>query len=327
MATEKPIICRIEIEALLRLKGAVTFDIYIRLSEDKTIKLSHGEDIHLVLPRYKEKGVEYVYVIKDHYIQYLESLRKNMANKFYDPKTTTDEQAMLLDDSYKAARESFGKLGLTENAVLMAEDVSKKGWDVVNKSNNIYQFFLAFKAKCDEQLMKKMLVSYTVTLMISTFDWQSSSIKEKASLSCILSDINLEPADFALMDACGNNYDKLPPKIFNHPLEISKILQEGGSTLVSKETIIMIEQHHEKPDGSGYPKKIRHSTITLLSAIQIVAEDFVDLLVRNNFNHKLHKEMLASFFQKYYQGNFRKATISLYKMFGVEVPGFKTFDS
>ncbi len=321
MEDDKKTVCRLDIDSLLRFEGSVTFDIYIRLSDDKTVKLSRGEDIKQVLPKYKEKGVDYVYVIKEQYIQYLEFLRGNLTSKFYNPLTSTIDQVEMLSDSYKATRESFIKLGISENAVLMAEEVSRKSLDVVNKSANIYQFFIAFKEKCDKQLMNKMLISYTTTLMISTFDWQTAAIKEKAALSCILSDIILEPEDFDIMAACGTDYKNLPEKIYNHPLEISRMLQSGGS-MISKETIIMIEQHHEKPDGTGYPKKLRHTTITLLSAIQIVAEDFVEALIRNNFDHKAHKELLALFLNKYYQGNFRKAAISLCKMFGVDVPGF-----
>ncbi len=85
---------------------------------------------------------------------------------------------------------------------------------------------------------------------------------------------------------------------------------------------LSLEQHHEKPDGTGFPKKLRHSTITLLSAIQIVAEDFIENLITTNFDHRVHDELLRKFLLRYYQGNFRKAAMSLCKMFGVEVPGF-----
>ena len=84
----------------------------------------------------------------------------------------------------------------------------------------------------------------------------------------------------------------------------------------------MVEQHHERPDGTGFPKKLRHTTITLLSAIQIVAEDFIENLIATNFDHRLHDEILRKFLNRYYQGNFRKAAMSLCKMFGMDVPGF-----
>ncbi len=318
---DKNSICKINIDALLRFGREVGFDIYIRLSDDKTIKISHAEDYRQVLPKYKEKGIQYVYVVKEQYTQYLEGLKSSLTNKFYNPSTTPQNQIELLSESYKAVRQSLVQFGMNEVALSVAEELSRKSLDVISKSANIYQFFLDFKKNCDEQLMKKMMVSYTTTLMISNFDWQTAAIKEKAALSCILSDIILNAEELAELEAKKDTPDQLSEKVYNHPLTISKMLQEGGN-IVSKETAIMVEQHHEKPDGIGFPRKLRHTTITLLSAIQIVAEDFIENLMATNFDHRLHDEILRKFLTRYYQANFRKAAMSLCKMFGMDVPGF-----
>jgi response regulator RpfG family c-di-GMP phosphodiesterase len=109
--------------------------------------------------------------------------------------------------------------------------------------------------------------------------------------------------------------DKLDPKIVNHPLETSRILNKRGTTL-PRETVIIIEQHHERPDGKGYPMGMNHTNINILAACYIVSCHFIDLLVVNQFKPEKKDEILTELFDEYAMGNYKKAVRALQKILG-----------
>ena len=44
---------------------------------------------------------------------------------------------------------------------------------------------------------------------------------------------------------------------------------------------VIIEQHHERPDGNGFPNGINFKRISVFSSIFIVAHDFVKYVMNN----------------------------------------------
>jgi len=318
---DKEAICKIEVDTILRYGNEVSFDVYIRLSDTKIVKISRKEDkFQDVVLKYKVKGVTHVYVNKADYVSYLQNLKNSLTNKFFDPGTQPEKAVVQLNDAYSAVRESCQKMGFEEHSIALAEEVSKKSMEMVNKSPNIFKFFIEFKEKCDKEFMRKMLVSYTSSLMITTFEWQSAAIKEKAALASMLCDITLTPQDFVDIKANEKTPEKLSERLRNHPLQISSmLLLQEKQGMISKETLLVIEQHHERPEGEGLPRKLRHTAITLLSAIHIVADLFIDLLIKHNFDSKQQEDILTQVYNCYNQGNFRKATISLCRVFGIEL--------
>jgi response regulator RpfG family c-di-GMP phosphodiesterase len=74
----------------------------------------------------------------------------------------------------------------------------------------------------------------------------------------------------------------------------------------------MIREHHERPDGSGFPRGLGANSISLLGAIFIVSlkvSDFIylrsDALSPENYDN-LRLELKSELLQNYYHGQFRK---------------------
>jgi response regulator RpfG family c-di-GMP phosphodiesterase len=161
--------------------------------------------------------------------------------------------------------------------------------------------------------MKSLLTSYTCGLIIEQFPWQSPIIKEKTSMAAFLCDINLTCDEFKAMEE-SSDQTYLSKRVLNHPTTIAETLKQRSSQL-SHETITIISEHHERPDGSGYPGGLDHQRINLLSAVHIVARDFVSLLIEKKFDAAQKNEILAGLKRKYHQGNFKKATEAIINIF------------
>lgn len=305
--------CAINIKEVLNIEGEIPFDIFIRLSNEKIVKLEHGSsDSRQRLVDYHRKGLKQIVVPKEQYIAFIESFKNELTSKFFsNPNTTIEEKVDILDKSYEMARNTFKNIGFNESALEMAEEINRQSLKIIKNAPNVFKFFNEFKEKASNEFLKSMLTSFTLTTLIDTFDWSSDPLKEKSSMAVMLIDVLLDSGEINKAKNRDNiPKDKLDPHIVNHPLETSRTLNKRGDTL-SRETVLIIEQHHERPDGNGYPAGLNHSSINILAACYIVSCHFIDLLVEYQFKPDKKDDILEILFEEYAMGNFKKATRAL----------------
>lgn len=307
---------KIPIEIVIKFGKSFPFSIFIKLA-DKIIKLSHGdEERQEQFQKYSDKGMMFVYVVKNDYISYLNGLKDNMAAKFGDPDTIAPTQDLVgvLDVAHRSIKSVFEEGFIPPESIDLAKVVASNSLKMIEKTPNIFQFFGEFKEKCSQQFMLSMITGYLTSCMVETFDWQTSAIKEKLTLACLLCDITLENEDFIEMKEKDDNPKELSPKVLNHPAKVVELLTPNIESL-SKEILTIIIEHHEKPDGTGYPAGTKHLQINVLSAIFIVAYDFVEVFIDLKFDNKVIPKIMIGLGAKYNMGCFKKAYKALESVF------------
>ena len=86
--------------------------------------------------------------------------------------------------------------------------------------------------------------------------------------------------------------------------------------LIPPEIITIIEQHHELPDGKGFPLGITGGRFNSLSCIFIVSQQFVERLHAANFDFDQRLRIITEIQRKYESKNFDKALEGLVKVVG-----------
>jgi response regulator RpfG family c-di-GMP phosphodiesterase len=71
--------------------------------------------------------------------------------------------------------------------------------------------------------------------------------------------------------------------------------------------------HHERPDGKGYPNAIPGNKIPPMACVFIVAHDLVDYL-QSGFAYPSIENFLKLNEKEYQAGNFRKIALALQSM-------------
>jgi response regulator RpfG family c-di-GMP phosphodiesterase len=89
-----------------------------------------------------------------------------------------------------------------------------------------------------------------------------------------------------------------------HPLHASQTAQTIDVLPPDVEQIIL--QHHEAPDGSGFPRGLTANRIHYLSSVFIIAEDLVQFLADGEALETSLKDFLTWGENRYQQGNFKK---------------------
>ena len=110
------------------------------------------------------------------------------------------------------------------------------------------------------------------------------------------------------------------PSLRQHP-QIGKKLSErllGGSS----PSLEIIEQHHERLDGSGYPLGLTDSEIGLLSKIVMVVDEYDDLCNAQEISRSLTPyEALSHLYSKQRGRLWEDAIVALVRMLSVYPPG------
>lgn len=320
---------RIRMEALVLYGSDHPIDAYIQLSDSKFVKIVNKVSANLeMLARYHKKGVAFVYIPISDFDLFTNSVREQLGKRLKKISTDNSEPAQEIKNIEDKARalssaqdimKAIVNTGnINDESKRLAHDICDKTFDMVT-TTNVAKYFISFKKNCSEEFLHATVVSFIACAMIDNFSWGNEEIKKKVTLAAILCDMTLTPEDFVILKKSKGDKDRLSPKILNHPLEIAEII-EKHSNFVSAETLTIIKQHHERPQGKGFPKSLNHQSISALTSVYIVAHYFVDRMFDENYIDEYQKErmqnVVSQMKERFSAGIYKKSWESLNKLFG-----------
>lgn len=320
MEQNKPNFLKIPIKYLLQFEqDFLKAEVFIKLGEEKYIRLTLKEESFFdTILNYQKKGLEDVYLNEQDYLEILGQIKNRLSgNQFFNPDTVTKPEDIMesLENTFNVAKEFMTSIGANSDVAEICKRINTQAIKMVSKKGNIFTFFKDFKKNCTEQFLKSIITSHLLVIMIDKFSWRSGVIKEKASMASLLCDMTLKPEDFKWIDNPKIKPQEVPEEIKRHTTDITAILRKSND-IIHLETITIIEQHHETPDGFGYPHGLQPNRINQLSAIFIVARDFVSRLILCDFDYTQKDAILAELKILYCAGTFEKAFEALYLELG-----------
>ena len=208
-------------------------------------------------------------------------------------------------------------IGLNNDIVELSEEVVRSVLKKIRTVSVIAEPLREYQRKNQNEFLKSLMVCYTSIGLIDSINWTSPGIKEKIAHVCLFSDITLTSEDYTHMILVEKDPSRYPEKILNHPIEAANLVSRTRNA-VSNEAVIAIRQHHELPDGSGYPKRIKGLTINNLSAVQIVARRFINSLIATDFAYDDRKTFIVEMLHDFNYSNFVQPCKALYQIMDLE---------
>lgn len=313
----------IKIDALILYGAKFSLDIFLKLSENKYVKVCDSTDLSShklsILKKYKLKLIENAYLKRNDYIKFIQSIRQLLQDNLKNSKNENlNEQMKYLSTAHDVIRTVFKDGYINEDskkiALLLTTETVKN-----IKRFNIFEKYEEFKNNCSNEYLIATLTSYLACAIIDKFSWSKDKIKEKVVLGAMLCDVLLSAEDFKIIYEFRNDLKALPKHILNHPLVTAQKIEED-SKFVSQESLNIIREHHERPNGKGYPHGVNYSNVTVLTAIYIIATYFVEQLffedLSVNTDIKVLNRLAQQVLEKFHSGNFKKASEALIKLYG-----------
>ncbi|MBA2406268.1 MAG: hypothetical protein H0V66_15940 [Bdellovibrionales bacterium] len=280
--------CRIDIDFLTKLDG-INKNLYIRLSADKYIKIFNEDDNTnlLDIKKYKEKGIQYLYVNRETAMWVLTQIQKQIniflkANNFRfvlrgasdSPEKRFEQKILRIDDEVHVDAEFKQTI---DKAI---ENIRA----IVEKEQKIEHILAVLKSHKDEYAFftqKINLTSVVACILAKQLDWISKTTMDKLVYASVLSDITLAVRPELLKIQTIAEFEKIKEtlsdddqKVFlSHPKDAANLIKRYF-TAAPPDTDALAYQHHEQPDGHGFPLRLKAERISPLSALFIVANDF-----------------------------------------------------
>jgi hypothetical protein len=309
VTTERKQFCQVPIKIIVRYGNSIPFEIFLKLSDNKMVRISNKEEnVKETIVKYINKGVKEVYANQDDYNFFIEEINRELTINFFNPETSHESRLEMMQMGLDLLHASFQRVGPKEASFKLASTLSKRTTELLKGQANLDELYTKYKNSCQHEFIKSIFISACVVAMIETFDWQTDQAKERAVQSILMRDISLSPDDIAELHRLDGQWDKLKEHIYNHPIITAKILNpENAVKLFAQDVITVIEQHHERPDGKGFPNKLDHKRIILLAAIHIVADSYVHEMIKVQFSMEKKLDVLEWMRDEFKKGNYRKA--------------------
>ncbi|MDD4974418.1 MAG: HD domain-containing protein [Bacteriovorax sp.] len=260
---------------------AVLFDIYIKLKEDKYLKILHAGDSFSKerIDKYKnEKKIDSLYFHNSDRRKFIQ-FNNHLAKKLIDNKSVPiyNKVNQLKNVSEKFIEEAF-TVGLKPQVIEQGREVCENVYNLIESQPNLFSVLKSFQNFDPTAFAHSFLVTLYSTAIIKQFEWQSKTTIETTAMACMFHDIgktllskefiNLRPKDMS-------------PEQFemfkNHPALGLQIIESSRAINNSVKQIIL--QHHEAYDGTGFPYGKKGNKILTLANIVGLADDFVHIMI------------------------------------------------
>ncbi|MCM0607190.1 MAG: HD domain-containing protein [Xanthomonadaceae bacterium] len=304
----------ISIPVLSRMQGVLPFDIYIKRSDRAYTKLfPKGEALdHARLTEYSVgKGVETLYVHKDDYKKYtfyVEQVAKILLENA-DRISAEDMSAVVKDMADLTMIEIFLTHHIDQDSMMHATMTMKGCVQVLAKQPRALVKVLKLLTWHPYQL-KHSLACAIYSLLIAKLDGiTSDKILQNIALGGFLHDLGMSKLSF---DAEAKE-DLTPQElkeIKEHPHLSKRILDQLKQ--VPPEVRMIAFQHHEQPNGLGYPNGLYDKEIYYPAKIVSIADGFSALTSPRPYRIEPYGALQALELMAEDRGHFDSRLLSLF---------------
>lgn len=299
-ATDSGLLVKMEIIHLIKFAQKFAgIEVHLPVS-GKFVKLNYSEDHFVdILRKLQQKEVTEVYIKEADCTRLLETINEAMSAKsFYDPKTMQEQRVEAVNAAMETVKGIINQLGVEPETIKLLKVINGRAMTLLSESPSIFAFIKQFKKNCSEEFLLSLLTNYIMSLVIDKFPWKSEQVKEKGALASLMCDMTLTKDDFKELRNWQRNGGELSEKLKRHPADIAETLKKNR-LLIPIETITIIEQHHELPDGKGFPFGINANRFNQLSAIFIISQQFSELLHDSGYDYEKRLDIISRIRDKY----------------------------
>ena len=293
----------IGLELLLKISN-LPCDIFIELKNKKILKiLNKGETfLQQEFDKYKDRGIKCLIIEKTYAPLYIESICNEINDILLDKGKKSEMRVM---DAHSVIMETVSEFGFSEPVIRATTRSVDFALDLFGKSKDfggIKDHIFGHPGKY--LTTHSIAVAFISVALLKETKWDSPETRQKLVLTSFLHDASISAPDMSEATLAETQ------KMYNfkdHPKESKAILSKLKYFPPDLDRILL--EHHERPDGTGFPHRINGTKIHPLSAVFIFAHDVVDIIFQiKEDGGELNEESIQKLLSEdtYRYGNFQK---------------------
>jgi response regulator RpfG family c-di-GMP phosphodiesterase len=281
-------------------------DLYIQLTSGKTIQIAKKEnsDQTEIINHYIEKGVDYVLLPEKDYRNFLNDLKEALS-----PENLSDGPKEKVIDfmglTYSLSREHVKALGVSSMHVDLVNQSLSLVVKELAQNKDIFDMLSSFCNRQDYLVDHSFLNIYFSSYILTKLGWANEQTMQQIAYAAFFHDLTLEDPELARIEDPDTIEDyRVQDLVIVHPEKSAELLDAIKGINFDARKIIL--DHHERPDGKGFPHGLTAQQLPPLSCTFLISHQIVDFLIDNQFR----TTKLATFFQEmegiWDQGNFKR---------------------
>lgn len=274
----------ISLNILRRINRALSFDVYIKRTETSYTKIFKKGDVidweRVAL--YEDKGITHFYLSSkeyDLYGQLVERLGEQLVDNA-DKFSGEEASELLRDLAQFTCYEMIENMKIDERSVYNASNVVSGCIDLMNKDPKGVLSIMSMLTNQPYILKHSVMVSIFSVLLAKSNGITSETNLKIIGLGGFLHDVGVSQLTFDPEDE-----DQMTPeqrKEMNRHPEIGRQLLDRVKG-IRAEVLQIIVQHHEQPNGCGYPNGLRDNDIYHPAKIVSIADTFCSLITKRSY--------------------------------------------
>lgn len=280
----------ISISTLKKIKD-ISKPLYVRLAEDNFVKIVNENTLfdEVQEERFKQKGIKQLFVGKEDLNFLIHDFKTSILNEmlFKGVAGRKSEAIKLSASVQEIVAGTVRTFGITEETARLAEKNIQMVGAVLEATPELATVFeLLNDTEGDYGIIHSVILSYLLTALAKEVKIPHQHGIEILSMAAFFHDLILDDnqvrneAKFINGLMMGSSLNKADLSVVSdHMNRVVESLAEWKTAPVELSTVI--SQHHELPDGSGFPEHITAEKIHDLSAIFIVAHDLAEIYLRS----------------------------------------------
>lgn len=279
----------ISITIFQRISGALPFDVFIKRANNVYTKVfPKGEviDANRLKSYQFDKGVESLHVTQKDYRQYLFYVERVADNLFYKSPAgaSSDELADVVSEMANLTMlEIIVQMNVDQEAVSHATTTVKGCVAVLGKDPKSLAKIMKMLTRHPYSMRHSLSTSIFSILLAKAENLTSEKTLLLTGLGGLLHDVGMSQVSFDAEDKT-----ELTPQewkeIKEHPALGKRMLDTIKSVPPEVRSIAL--QHHEQPNGRGYPNGMHEKDIYFLSKIVAIADSFSALVSKRPYREE-----------------------------------------
>ena len=264
-------------------------DVYIRLGETKFIlvaKAGLGNPVEQ-LAKYKGKNVHYLWVREADFATMVRQTI-SVAGMVVQQKGVGDASKLtVIEQAATAVFKECESMGLNELVYGHAKMVTEATIVLIDSNPQLAKLSQLYQSADPDLARHSMMVSVVSVMLGVGHNWIKAGTLEKLALGGFLHDIGKTKLPDEILKKHSTQLTSDERIIYKSHCEVGKQMVSSIKD-VPDDVLLMIYEHHEYADGSGFPKGIKDFQMSPLARVVALANEYVQTLESRAHKNSAH---------------------------------------
>lgn len=264
----------ISLEILLKM-SKLPCPLHIELNSGKIIKILNTEDEFTSeeYDKYVKKGVERLVIEKGDAQEFVNGVCREVTSILNDAERSEENKVF---DAHSVIMSTVSELGLSEKVIRAATQSVDHALGLFDKTpgfDKISKHIFGYPGKY--LTTHSIALSYIAVSLLKNTNWDNHETRNKMVLAAFLHDASIKTPEFTEQEFVD---ETKMVHITSHPKDIQNLLEKIKNLPPDVDRILL--EHHERPNGSGYPKQLTGDQLHILSCVFIFSHDIVNCIYK-----------------------------------------------